>query len=99
MKTQEQHGISHTRTNQRMTSPLIIAKCVVDMASICLLVSSVAWAICSVAEMLAPTSRHTMRFMNTLNMLYKKTRHTLILHQRGSNVQNTDIKADGVVFP
>jgi len=65
--------LAHTRTNQRMTSPRTTAKCVVDMPSICLLVSSVAWAICSVVEMSAPTSRHTMKFMNTWNMLYKKT--------------------------
>jgi len=32
-------------------------------------------------------------------MSYKKTGHTLILHQRRTNVQNTDMKADGVVFP
>jgi len=32
-------------------------------------------------------------------MSYKKTGHTLILHQRGTNVKNTDMKADGVVFP
>jgi len=98
MKTQEQHGISHTQANQRMTSPLTIAKCVVDMPSICLLVSSVAWTICSSVEMLAPTSRHTKRFMNTWNMLCKKTRHTLILHRRGTNVQNTDMKAEGLSF-
>lgn len=98
-KTQEHYGISHTRTNQRMTSPRTTAKCVVDMPSICLLVSSVAWAICSVVETSAPTSRHTIWFMNTWHMLYKKTRHTLILHHRGTNVENADMKANGVVFP
>ena len=94
-RRQEQHGISHTRTNQRMTSTRTTAKCVVDMPSIGLLVSSVAWAICSVVEMSAPTSRHRIWFMNTWHMLCKKTRHTLILYQRGTNVQYTDMKADG----